>query len=196
MVDTNQLFSRSEMGRASNRSLAYLEKDTAERFYDEVLEKFTPDLLVQNGGPSEEIAQERAKGLASNAHYLEENGRNSFDILIPEQEYGWTDDVIEPLAENNNSHVYLSEKMLGRNLKTALDDVQAAHEITNESDEIFYHTSSAHARALETAANETHQGEREYKVFGFGSDPFLEHLKHGVFNKAYQKFTASKRRSI
>lgn len=182
------VFSEPAMGRASSRSVAYIEDSTAANLYQSILLQFSPDILVQNGAPSQEEARNRSKGLYSNAHFLNARDKSEFDILVPEEDYYWAQETLEEAAHKTEGEIYFSEEFLGRGLETAIDDAISAQKMISEGDELFYHTSSAHARALETAVDRVNEKHTNYQVFGFGYDTALEHFKQSTLNSFYQRF--------
>lgn len=186
--DKSDIFSEPAMGRASSRSIAYIEDSTAANLYQSILIQFSPDVLVQNGAPTQEEARNRSKGLYSNTHYLNTRDKSEFDILVPEEDYYWAQETLENAADKTDGEIYFSEEFLGRGLETAVDDAISAQKMASEGDDLFYHTSSAHARALETAVDRVNEKDTNYQIFGFGYDSALEHLKQSTLNSFYQRF--------
>lgn len=182
MVDNfqDELYSDAEMGRALSRKWSMIDELDAERNYRKFTQSTEPGLLVLNGSPSKEIAEKRAWGVATSVDYFAGKGYE-FDILSPEEEFEWCKDILEETCATYGVDIHLSEEQIDREqLETAIDDVIAADNFTEDSDTIVYHTSSAHAKAVESAAETVHEDPRQYEVLGFNGDSGLDHIKQAA----------------
>lgn len=183
-------YSKKVMGKSlTNGWLSTTHPEEASIRYEKFVEENNPDLLVLLGSPDYETSRRRAEGLVSNLHYFSEEHEDlDATVLTPEEELEWNEDLLEEAASDYKTDIEISEDYLGSKLETTLDDVLAADMATEQEDNIMYHTTAAHAKAVKSAAETIHQDSRRYTVLRFGRDKlalYLARSKNAFLQKHY-----------
>jgi len=187
------LYSKNTMGAAMGSGYwVSPDLETSDSIYKNFISSVEPDLFILPGSNNPEMAELRARGMASNIHYFSEGKSVDADILTPKQEYNWEKPLIDQLCDEYSLDLKISEEHLDGNLVTSIDDVISAENATGPEDTLIYNTSKAHAQALDAAAEAVHN-DREHYVFGFGHEHLFENIKQWLNAKRQRHYFSRKR---